>query len=108
MTDSADSAKFSWGISDSEKLLDQIEDYLCDKFQFQTSHEHGRNALDGIQEMHRELKLTIEALERETKRADENERDRDFWRVRFHDLESAIQGAQLLLNGGLRRCEKGN
>jgi len=102
----SDPDKFSWGISDSEHLLDEIENYLADKFQFQVSHEHGRNALDGVEEMHRELKLTIEALERETKRADETERDRDFWRVRFHDLESAIQGAQLLLNGGLRRCER--
>ena len=91
-----------------EDELAQIEDYLADKFQFQVSHEDGRNALDGIQEMHRELKLTIEALERETRRADDNERGRDYWRVRFNDLHSAIQGAQLLLNGGLRRCEKGN
>jgi len=90
------------------RVLIQIEEYLTDKYHFGMSHETGLNALDGVHEMHRELKLTIEALERETRRADDNERGRDYWRVRFNDLHSAIQGAQLLLNGGLRRCEKGN
>ena len=88
------------------RVLIQVEEYLADKYHFSIGDHTSLNALDGVHEMHRELKLTIEALERETKRADENERDRDFWRVRFHDLESAIQGAQLLLNGGLRRCER--